>query len=496
LGEIKKMGSSSALITALCLGQAINTFAATSDEWRSRSIYQVLTDRFAANPTPAQCGDLGNYCGGTFEGITNNLDYIQDLGFDAIWISPVIDNAEGGYHGYWQRNMYATNAYFGSSDELKSLSAALHDRDMYLMVDIVANHASPDSDISNNQPFNDASMYHDCNGCPNGGCNVADYTDLTEMEHCRLAGLMDFNQTDENGDNAQLLYEWIEGLVGNYSIDGLRVDTTPYVHPAFWRNFEESAGIYAVGEVDSGDISFVSPWQAPNGDDGALSGILSYPMFYTIRNVWQSQQSMEQLGSQWRASYTNFADPTLLGTFSDNHDNARFMYQSSDSGLYKGAIGWVILSDGIPIIYYGSEWLYAGGDDPNNREPLWNTGVSYDVDAAPLGSFIATLNKYRKDNALYDGQQAEAWSDDNFYAFNKGDNTLAAFTNVGSNGGSQTRTLPYGSLPSSWRSSGITICNALDGCNSCSTTDGSGVSVTVSGSDSVAVYTEQSNCKA
>lgn len=103
------------------------------------------------------------------------------------------------------------------------------------------------------------------------------------MEHCRLAGLMDFNQTDENGVNANKLYTWINALVSNYSVDGLRVDTVPYVKPEFWLQFEASAGVYAVGEVDSGDIDFVSPFQAPNGDDGALSGILSYPMFYTIR---------------------------------------------------------------------------------------------------------------------------------------------------------------------------------------------------------------------
>ncbi len=57
---------------------------------------------FAQSPYPSYpCGDLSTYCGGTFRGIIDNLDYIQDLGFNAIWISPVVTNAEGGYHGYW-----------------------------------------------------------------------------------------------------------------------------------------------------------------------------------------------------------------------------------------------------------------------------------------------------------------------------------------------------------------------------------------------------------
>ena len=222
--------------------------AASPAEWRNRTIYQILTDRFAAVPTPPECANYGRYCGGTFNGVTAHLDYIQALGFDAVWISPVVDNVDGSYHGYGQRNMYQTNAHFGSAAELKALSAALHARGMYLMVDVVANHAST-ADPAQNVPFSSPTQYHDCAGCPNGGCNVADYTDLVQMEHCRLDGLRDFNQTDESGPVASALYAWITGLVANYSVDGLRIDTLPYVHPAFWKKFQAAAGVYAGGEV-------------------------------------------------------------------------------------------------------------------------------------------------------------------------------------------------------------------------------------------------------
>lgn len=66
--------------------------AASRDKWLGRSVYQVVTDRFARsdNSTSASCNaGLGEYCGGSFRGIINKLDYIQDLGFDAVWISPV-----------------------------------------------------------------------------------------------------------------------------------------------------------------------------------------------------------------------------------------------------------------------------------------------------------------------------------------------------------------------------------------------------------------------
>lgn len=67
--------------------------AATTDEWKTRSIYFVLTDRIARGSDDnggSACGNLGDYCGGTFKGLQGKLDYIKGLGFDAIWITPVI----------------------------------------------------------------------------------------------------------------------------------------------------------------------------------------------------------------------------------------------------------------------------------------------------------------------------------------------------------------------------------------------------------------------
>ena len=64
----------------------VATDAASKEDWKSRSIYQVVTDRFArSNNSQAPCDpNLGLYCGGDFRGIINNLDYIQDLGFSAV----------------------------------------------------------------------------------------------------------------------------------------------------------------------------------------------------------------------------------------------------------------------------------------------------------------------------------------------------------------------------------------------------------------------------
>jgi alpha-amylase len=83
------------------------------------------------------------------------------MGFDAIWISPVVDNIDGGYHGYWAANWEKINSNFGSADDLKNLVKECHNRGIWVMVDVVANHVGPvGTDFSRIHPFNKAGHYH------------------------------------------------------------------------------------------------------------------------------------------------------------------------------------------------------------------------------------------------------------------------------------------------------------------------------------------------
>ena len=97
------------------------------------------------------------------------MDYIAGMGFDAVWISPVIDNSPGGYHGYWARNWNAINSYFGSADDLKALVAAAHAKGIWVMVDVVANHVAPiGSDFGQITPYNSSEHYH-------SNCQISDW---------------------------------------------------------------------------------------------------------------------------------------------------------------------------------------------------------------------------------------------------------------------------------------------------------------------------------
>lgn len=127
------------IIVALTLAMCHLGLAASSADWRSRRIYQVMTDRFARTDgsTTAECQTgVGDWCGGTWAGLINRLDYIQNMGFDAIWISPITLQLEGltvdgsAYHGYWQTNINEVEPNFGTSQDLQNLAAELHSRGM------------------------------------------------------------------------------------------------------------------------------------------------------------------------------------------------------------------------------------------------------------------------------------------------------------------------------------------------------------------------------
>jgi len=79
---------------------------------------------------------LTDYCGGTFSGIISKLDYIQGLGVNAIWISPIPAQTDKGFHGYWQKDITKINPHFGSEQDLKNLVDECHKRDIWVMLDV------------------------------------------------------------------------------------------------------------------------------------------------------------------------------------------------------------------------------------------------------------------------------------------------------------------------------------------------------------------------
>jgi alpha-amylase len=222
-------------VTALALvAQALSLFtsptlALDNTSIRLRTVYQVLTDRFARTDlsTSASC-PAGTYCGGTWQGLISRLDYIQGMGFDTVWISPIVDNIEDQtkyglpYHGYWTRDPTKLNSHFGTEADLLALSAALHAKGMYLMIDIVVNHVGTTQTLASFDPkgqygpFTTSDFHHPT-------CFI-DYSNATSVEFCSLGDnnvpLPDIYT--EKASVKAFWNSWIKGVVKKYSIDAIR----------------------------------------------------------------------------------------------------------------------------------------------------------------------------------------------------------------------------------------------------------------------------------
>ncbi|KAL4736807.1 glycoside hydrolase superfamily [Aspergillus similis] len=431
--------------TLALLGKAVHGLDA--DGWRSQSIYFLLTDRFARTDgsTTAPC-DLAQrrYCGGSWQGIINQLDYIQDMGFTAIWITPITEQipevtAVGtGFHGYWQKNIYGIDTNLGTADDIRALSEALHDRGMYLMLDVVANHMAYNgpggsTDFSKFTPFNSASYFHSY-------CAISNYDNQWQVENCYLGddtvSLTDLNT--QSSEVRNIWYDWIEDIVANYSVDGLRIDTVKHVEKDFWPGYVDAAGVYSVGEIFHGDPAYTCPYQ------DYMDGVMNYPMYYPLLNAFKSSSgSMSDLYNMINSVASNCRDPTLLGNFIENHDNPRFPNYTPDMSLAKNVLAFLFLTDGIPIVYAGQEQHYSGNNDPYNREPVWWS--SY-LTTSELYTFIATTNKIRKlaiskDSSYLTSRNTPFYSDSNYIAMRKGSGgsqVLTLLNNIGTSIGSYT----------------------------------------------------------
>ena len=305
------------------------TTAATAEDWALQSVYQVMTDRFA-RPVDFQGPDCDvlKYCGGTYSGLISKLDYIQGMGFTAVYISPTQQNIEDdtgfgeAYHGYWPNNLYANNDHFGTAGDLSHLSQELHNRNMKLMVDVVINDMAQaidgtmpkPIDYSKLQPYNDQKYYHPY-------CNITDYSNFTLAQDCWLGvdsvALADLKT--ESDDVVQMTGDWIKSLISNYSIDGVRIDAAKHVDDGFLPPFVKAAGVFTLGEVYTGVVDDLCYYQKKN----LLTGLNNYAVYFPAIRAFTAG-AMRDLASMISNVTSGCNDVHIMGSFTENHDLPRF----------------------------------------------------------------------------------------------------------------------------------------------------------------------------
>lgn len=338
--------------------------AAPDRAWQDEIIYMILTDRFH-NGDPANDGNaspkvMEGYHGGDFQGIIDKLDYVRDLGVTAIWISPVVDNAPGGYHGYWPRDFYAINDRFGDMAKLQELVRAAQARGLRVMVDVVLNHTG------SNHPWQSdpetADWYHPKTRMGN---------DQRSLEIGWLSDLPDLNH--EHPAVRAYLIEWARWLIRETGVDGFRLDAARHVPRSFWTEFStavkaEFPGFFLLGEVSSGDYNYLAGYQR-----SGLDGVTDFRFYDAVGQALRRPgKSLVSLGGPGRDSSV-MPHPELRATFVDNHDLPRFLPRTADArgpDRLRLALAYMLTSPGVPVIYYGTEVGLAGSSTPDNRRDM------------------------------------------------------------------------------------------------------------------------------
>jgi alpha-amylase len=352
-------------------------------------IYFIMTDRFEngdkGNDYNANPKDIRDYNGGDIQGIINKLDYIKDLGATAIWITPVTDNSSGGYHGYWAIDFYKVDEHLGDMNKLKELIQKAHDKDIKIILDLVVNHTSVVHPWVNDDKY--ADWYHH-------NPSISNWKDQEEIENGKLAGLPDLAQ--ENPAVKKYLIDMAKWWIKETDIDGFRLDTLRHVPKDFWREFtseikKEYPNFYMLGEAWDGSHSYVSEYQK-NG----LSGMIDFPMYFAIKDVFVSAKKTDIMKSAIENS-SIYENRGLYGTFIDNHDVSRFvnLAGSGKEQKLKQALMFQMTYTGIPIVYYGTEIAMEGSEDPTNRGFMeWSK-------QSDITDYIKALIKVRKNNIVF-----------------------------------------------------------------------------------------------
>lgn len=351
------------------------------------TMYLIMTDRFADgdlsnDPSPSQRALPRGWHGGDFKGIEDHLSYLKQLGITTIWITPAYDNSGGteDYHGYSATNMYRPDPHFGSIQAFEQMVAAIHADHMKFVLDTVPNHVGAANPWALDPPtptwFHGSVAHHveaeaDFEALTDPHADWAERKDITQGWFANV--LPDLNQADPRVSQylIQNALWWIE--IGG--VDGLRLDTFPYVDRDFWQRFNgEIHAVFPrvteVGEVYNSDPAIVSYFAGGverNGIDTHLYTPFDFPTCFALRDVLTHKKPMLALEHVWGEDWL-YPHPERLVPFFGNHDMMRFLSAPGSSvAALKLAFGIALTMRGMPELYYGDEIAMTGGNDPDNR---------------------------------------------------------------------------------------------------------------------------------
>lgn len=396
-------------------------------------IYLLMPDRFALTNNK-QCLeknviDKNNpdcWHGGTLKGMTNHVGDIADMGFTAIWHTPVFENKQEvtkdtkyyNYHGYAITDFYKIDSHFGNIDDYCEFVDKAHKKGLKVIMDMVFNHCGIDHPFVKTPPVKDW-----FNNLGEGERKLTNYSPLSaydkyaseyDKEHF-VRGWFTQDMPDINLANdivldymTQMSIWWIETT----DVDAFRIDTYPYAGVEYmqkWqkRLYDEYPQFPILSEAWVGETEYVAKMQSDN-----LSKIPESTMTF-MDFAFQRRLSETPIENKAREIYSHFAldfaykNPRNLLAFIDNHDVKRWLHKHSSIEL-KQAVGLLLTMPRIPQIYYGTEILLAGdgkGDTDGNMRQDYSWNETLNAEQQKIKAYISKLLKWRINNkAVTEGE--------------------------------------------------------------------------------------------
>lgn len=379
----------------------------TKTPFAKNSVYFLLTDRFVNGDKSNDHRNQGGrnhtfnrplngphendanvgYLGGDFKGILKNASYFREMGFTAIWLSPIVDNPDEsftggqpihfggafkdggktGYHGYWGDNFFKVDEHWPSVDlSFHELTTTLSKKyGLKTVLDVVLNHGSPAFSMKPVEQPKFGKIYDQ------NWKLIADHQNLPAEQLDSKNPLHQFYNhkteitqlSDMNENNPKVLDYFVHAYLHwiDEGADAFRIDTLKHMPHTFWKKFtdrirERHPEFFMFGEDYNYDAKKIGEDTFP--ENGQIN-VLDFPGQKAISKVFENPNSdFNRLLSYLHLNDGTYYNPYDLMTFYDNHDMKRM---KTDSNGFIDANNWLFTSRGIPVIYYGSEIGFMSG---------------------------------------------------------------------------------------------------------------------------------------
>ncbi|MDT8433102.1 MAG: glycoside hydrolase family 13 protein [Bacteroidales bacterium] len=391
--------------------------------------------------------------GGDLRGIINHLDYIQEMGFTAVWFNPFLENNmdRSSYHGYSTTDFYKVDPRYGTNEQFRELTSIAAEMDIKIIMDMIFNHIGSRHWWMEDLPTEDwINGFHDFTisnhvHTVNQDAYASEYDRKGMVDGWFVPSMPDLNQRNKFLANylIQNSIWWIEYA----GLAGIRMDTYPYPDKdmmAAWnkRVLKEYPDFNIVGEEWSLNPGLVSYWQKGqtnhDGYDGEIPSMMDFPLQSALSESLTEEE--EGWNTGWKKLYDAlsndflYPDPYNLVIFPDNHDMPRFFMQvGMDTDLYKLGITYILTTRGIPQIFYGSEVLmthkesnhhghirkdFPGGWAGDNVNAFAGQGLT--EDQQEIQDFFRKLLNWRKQHAvIHTGRLIHYVPEDGVYVYGR-----------------------------------------------------------------------------